>query len=147
MVHPDTFFKTNMYVDVKQDEVEDDVKLGDIEDDVKPVDVEVDVKPIVVVEKFVRCDKIPPPILPFSAVRTPPSADNLFACCTTATVSDPSLRFRSFRFRTQTHRDRCSTDISFTRRPVTCRKPFIRDTNNRASRCVARCHPLRSCLR
>ncbi|KAL5081517.1 hypothetical protein RYX36_009938 [Vicia faba] len=61
---------------------------------------------------------IPPPILPFAAVRTPPSADNLFACWTTATVSDPNLRFRSFRFRTQTHRDHCSTDISFTRRPL-----------------------------
>ncbi|CAI8616169.1 unnamed protein product [Vicia faba] len=67
---------------------------------------------------FLLCDKIPPPILPFAAVRTPPSADNLFACWTTATVSDPNLRFRSFRFRTQTHRDHCSTDISFTRRPL-----------------------------
>lgn len=34
MVHPDTFPKTIVYVDVKSEELEDDVKLGDFKDEV-----------------------------------------------------------------------------------------------------------------
>ncbi|XP_058766134.1 uncharacterized protein LOC131639675 [Vicia villosa] len=47
MVHPDTFPKANVYVDVKSNEVEGDVKSSDVDVDVKPINIEVDVKPVI----------------------------------------------------------------------------------------------------
>lgn len=47
MMHPDTFPKATVYVNIKSDEMKDDVKQGDVEYDDKLVDVEVDAKPIV----------------------------------------------------------------------------------------------------